>query len=358
MKIKDIEISDLPALQRFADLYIRKNYIANRDFFKWQYFNSPFNDKKNNDCGVLACFHEDKAVSLSLRVKTAFLVQGSLRTGLWHHEWFADTKAPGSGMWLLKEQTKRNPVLAGAGMSLLSSNFYRMLRPICWFNLKRIFFCLDARKTYGLLLIKDIDSALPYLQSHNLSQKTPGKIEPVSEFEDEYETIWNRVGKTFSLATHRNSDYMNWRYLQHPVFRYQAYRCNIGKALAYYVLRQEPVPNTDFFVVRLCEAIGTPEDISVTVPCLLNLLKDKPVAFVDFFCSNSNIIAALMQGGMQEVITLRDFDLPRYFSPLADDVRKTINFFYQLDKPLITPSFYNFHEAYITKGDSNQDRPN
>ena len=69
------------------------------------------------------------------------------------------------------------------------------------------------------------------------------------------------------------------------------------------------------------------------------------IVFADFFCSNKDLVNSLLHSGMKNVITLPDFDLPRYYSPYGDSLRKTINFSYWLsdnlfDKNSFTPVNY------------------
>ena len=180
----------------------------------------------------------------------------------------------------------------------------------------------------------------------------------IDEFGTHYDRLWAVFRSDVTFGTNRSASYMNWRYVRHPYFQYQRRLFESPAGAAYIVWREEPVTGHEKCVARVCEAIGSPAALADAVPVLYQHLADRPVAFADFFGAHASVLAGLRAGGMRPVITVPPFDLPRLFSPLAPDVRKTLNFAISLSADCPAIDLYAHDKMYLTKGDTNQDRPN
>ena len=115
------------------------------------------------------------------------------------------------------------------------------------------------------------------------------------------------------------------------IFHYNTVCFKTIKGDVYYIWREESISGMDCKVARITDIIGFPDSALLALPHFQSLLiKNNDIAFADFSCSNGKLNSALMFGGMREVITLPDFDLPRLFSPLANDSRKRLNYSYSV----------------------------
>ena len=87
-------------------------------------------------------------------------------------------------------------------------------------------------------------------------------------------------------------------------------------------------------------------------------LLSRDVVFTDFFCTNDAINSALTAIGFYEAIPLEELDIPRLFSPLQTDFRKTLHSAISFSADYTSENAHNVSDFYFTKGDTNQDMPN
>lgn len=63
-------------------------------------------------------------------------------------------------------------------------------------------------------------------------------IEEVNQFDDRFNELWERVSPGFPMTTDRNSQFLNWRYIEHPTHDYQIFGfVDKGELKGYIVLR-------------------------------------------------------------------------------------------------------------------------
>jgi hypothetical protein len=248
---------------------------------------------------------------------------------------------------------------AGAGLSLQGNTGLRLLSPTAmWVGIDRLFAVVDARKTADICYRADL-ATYRYLKSLRLPDpKGEVKARTVARFGADYDEIWDAVRSRFLVAAHRTSRFMNWRYLDHPRFRYNCIECETRHGWAYYVWREEVIYDTTAVVIRLCDVIGFPLAITQSFAVFMQHIWRPQVLFVDFFCSNGEINGALIAGGMHPVIVVRNFDLPRLFQPLEPAVDQTLDFYYLFADAFRPRNYADVSKCYFTKGDTNQDRPN
>lgn len=359
MHIEQVEGRHLDQLTEFFLKVMGKaDYIsARRDFFSWQYERSAEVAKSVEDTGAILLVEDGQIHGASLAAKTEMWVAGCRLPGAWNQEWFVDDEARGLGLLLLKEQLKRNRFFGASGQSISAGNIIEQLRPMCWFELARLFVVVNPKATFDLLFSCEPE-ARSFLRWKVKKPPKDVRCEQVAEFDEEYEEHWSVTRNLYTITTNRNKDYMNWRYVNHPYFRYETIKCETGHGCVYFVWRLEPIEGNSVQVARICEVIGIPLAVTEAFPAFYHKLVQSEIAFADFFCSNSQLNAALLTSGMKYSITLPEFDLPRLFSPVATDIRRTINFAYSIDRNPADLEFYRHDLSYFTKGDTNQDRPN
>lgn len=359
MQIQEITSALLPEVRKFTDRIVRPDYITVRDaFFDWQYRQAAEVSASTSGTGALAMVDEGRVVAFSLASKVKVFKEGQTLSGAWHQEWYADPEVRGAGLFLLKEQLKKNSFFGVSGQSLSAANVFSALRRTCWVELTRLFASTDSKLTHEILLAKGEDT-LGYLNSQKILASPQGlEVKTVELFGTDYETVWKKFRERFFLAVDRNAEYMNWRYVHHPLFKYEKVSIATSAGPVFYVWREEDPQVVSKKAARLCEVIGEPRAIRESFGAFFELLKSRSLLFVDFFCSSHEVIAALMGAGMRQAIILPDFDLPRLLSPVASDVRKTISFAYSFDKTQDSDRLFESSKTYFTKGDTNQDRPN
>jgi hypothetical protein len=353
------DLDGLASIRAFANERIGPDYVAlDPDYFRWQFVDPIHAGRAGDENESLAVLADGKVVAIANARRMNIWLAGRVAEGVWLHEWFADPAFAGAGLLPIRKIFQNKMFMGVTGHSLFSMNTWARLKPTCWFELMRVFAAIDPAATRDLLFQAG-PQCLNFLHLARVAPKV-GPAEEVLEFDDDYEATWQNARARHLVATDRSRAFMNWRYIRHPVFKYRALRCEEGGDPVYFVWREEPVLGSDRCVARMTEAIGEPRAICGALPILLQGLHERGnVAFVDFFCSSADIVSAFLAAGFQHVITTSEFDLPRLFSPLANDPRKSINIAISIAAGWINPhSRFAHHQTYITKGDCNQDRPN
>lgn len=358
IEVRPIAPGDLPAAARFDQVVDRpRNSTFDADFFAWQYLDGA--DGPRETGGALAAWHGDRVVATLMMSETDFLVEGRIVRGGIAHEWYADPEHGFIGLELFAKALPRLPVIIGAGPSMASMITSRRPRPQIVYPLTRLVAILDPARAADLSFARTAHT-VAYLQSLTPRKAPPGAPagEVAEGFGDAYQAAWRAMAPAPQLAVDRSAGYMEWRYRRHPRFRYHILRCQGARGDAWFVWRAEDVAGKGV-VARLCEAIGPTDALADGAPALLARWRATPgLIFGDFFCGNDAVCAALVEGGFSHALTLPGLDLPRLFSPLAPDPRKTLYFWISVAKDLRFTPRLEPGRAYFTKGDANQDRPN
>lgn len=346
------QLAQAAAFDKLVDRPLNTTFDA--DFYAWQYLRSGGRTQSRSP--AIAAWADDQVVATAMLSDIDVWAGESLVKGSFLHEWYAAANHGFVGLELLASVLDRLPMIIGAGPSMSSMVTFKRIRPLRVVPLQRLVLVVDPKRSHDLSFEQSRQS-LAYLQSLTPRGAKPGAV-MLDRFDDAYDQVWLGMRAGLQVAADRTAAYMNWRYFEHPRFRYYVARCDGGAGAAYFVWRIETVP-AGAAVARLCDAIGTPDALAAAVPQLLALWKQIPdFAFGDFFCTNDAVCAALLDGGFAHALTMPGLDLPRLFSPLAADLRKTLYFYFSYAKDLRLSPRFEPGRSYFTKGDSNQDRPN
>lgn len=357
--IRPIELADLPAALEFSSkVYRPNNVVFFEDYFRWVVHQTARMDHSAEHGAVMA-ERDGRIVGTFIVANHLFTANGEIRRGGWGHDWFTEAGHGPTGLKLLIPKLRSLWFYGGSGYGLQAQAVMRSLgMPSIWFEIERLIGIIDAAAATGLSVVRSeyTETFLRTIRVRPPSRAITALA--VEAFDTDYDHVWDDVRPAFLLATHRTSRYMNWRYVDHPRFRYRRVVCHGSAGAVYYVWREERIAGRDQLVCRLCEVIGKPEAIVETFPSVFVLMCESGAVFVDFFCSNASINAALTAAGMASAVTRPELDLPRLFQPLEGHISKSLDFglFFPTGDGALGP--FDYHQAYITKGDANQDRPN
>jgi GNAT superfamily N-acetyltransferase len=149
----------------------------------------------------------------------------------------------------------------------------------------------------------------------------------------------------------RNRAYLRWRYENHPGFRYEFLLTPDLKSLL--VFHEEREPQTGALVIRIVDILGDAEIPDVPLKAVLRTAQSRGAALVDFYCSVTCHDAALKRAGFFREAERQDFRIAALFQPL--DFRK-LGIRTMVAPPQVPGA--SSGPWYVTKGDSDQDRPN
>lgn len=360
--ILDKDSPEFINVRSFSDKFNRENSITfEPNFFDWQY-QRPQTFFQMDDAGFYFCKNNLGQITGYCSASNApYLWKGKEVTGRFFHEWYSDPTQSGPAAALLARQLESAPILQVMGASANTLSILFRMRPFLWFPLKRLCAVLDPEKTSLLI---DNEGADPYFLLTALRFQASVSVDrpfgkQIQTFDDGYQDIWGETSRNFIATVNKSSQYMNWRYVDHPIFSYyrHVYDTSRGERV-YIVWRAEHIRDKAINVARICEIIGSLTALPEAIPSFVQDLIGLGIVFADFFCTNDAINKTLTTIGFCEVIPLEELDIPRLFSPLQKDFRKTLHSAISVSPDHFSEDFHNISEFYFTKGDTNQDMPN
>lgn len=252
----------------------------------------------------------------------------------------------GIGSLLAQHAGNTNTPILVSGYTPLSQRLFPNIFPE-WHeagNLRRFFFIFN--RDHPLLAGLSVPSTLPHDRGRN--HQTAKEIE-VARFDALYDTWWARARARYSITVERNSTYMNWRFVEHPLFSYRitAARTPHGTMMGYIIWRVEE--DQGFRIVRIVDWISEKEFDGDLLSLFLARAKKTGAHMVDFMHSGHSYDTALNETGFFDAANTDFRDFPIWFNPISK--RKTfVNVAYNFNTPL--------DECFLTKADGDQDRPN
>jgi hypothetical protein len=176
-----------------------------------------------------------------------------------------------------------------------------------------------------------------------------------SEGGERWDGPWARLSRGL-VGTWRDAAYLRWRYLEHPRFRYEVRLAERkGEVVALLAYRRQPVAAAGADVVRVVEAIGDEEAVASLTAEALDALGDDRLALIDFYCTGARFGAPLERVGF--VPEPRYGPLPSLFQPLDATRTRLTGAFWSAAGPS-THALLAGPDAYFTRSDGDQDRPN
>jgi hypothetical protein len=148
-----------------------------------------------------------------------------------------------------------------------------------------------------------------------------------------------------TVAACRDAAFLQWRYEQHPSFRYEVLRDSSGFA-AY---RIEEVLDSSLKVLRIVDFLGGPPLAAE----LAEAAQEAGVVFADFSCTSAPFGGALEEAGFQREDGL-PAELPGRFQPLDFSDRPIVSSFWVAPRLGVD---LGGDDLYVTRADSDLDRP-
>ena len=204
-----------------------------------------------------------------------------------------------------------------------------------------------------------LDAAHPFLKNFAVPRSFPGPHGQEGEiavhdiakfdtaFQDSLRAFWERVRHRYPATIERTSAYLLWRFFSHPHLHYSFLAATEGeKLVGYLIYRSEEAEG--FSIARIVDFIADPLAERALLQYFLDLVR-KNHAAADFMFSGSLYREALKDAGFFDAIGTDFENFPTRFNPVSSNA-PFIHVAYDIDLPL--------HDFYVTKADSDQDRPN
>ncbi|WP_367182890.1 hypothetical protein [Nitrosopumilus sp.] len=176
-------------------------------------------------------------------------------------------------------------------------------------------------------------------------------LERIKVLPSNFDTFWEETKIRFPITTNRTKNYLNWRYIHHPLIDYHFLVLKKNdKMVGYAVIRFE-TNNESIKAARIVDLIVNKEKELEIFQQILNYCQNK-VDFVDFFCSGNFFEEVLKYLKFYNVLD----SVPVVFNPLDPNRKHDLNL--QFTSKLKNSELNKCENWYIVKGDSDQDRAN
>jgi hypothetical protein len=180
-------------------------------------------------------------------------------------------------------------------------------------------------------------------------------VVPAPPEPEPWDAAWAEM-RTKLAGVDRTHQYLRWRYLDHPHYRYQwlqtCGRAGAVDGLAVY--RVEDVAEVEERVVHVVELIGAPAARRALAVALCQVLSETGASFLTFRCSHAPTREAWREvGGATYARGHGALEVASLFQPVVPEYRSLL-WGYRA-KPVLAP--FTAADLYITRSDGDQDRP-
>jgi predicted N-acetyltransferase YhbS len=334
MRIEWLERSRIPELQRFIEADWRGGHVLARDaeLLAWQHRRREDPDR----LAVLVAEDEGKLLGMLGFVEVDACVLEERVRGGWMTNWLVVPEARGRRLGLalveaalgaayefigaLAANSATEHILGRYGFS--TSGMHRWVR------------VFDVEALRRLLNGRPVPDAAWAAWGQTQRLSTESGSEPQTS------TV-----PVLGVAACRDAAFLQWRYAEHPVFRYEVLRDSAGFA-AY---RIEQVRDSDVSVMRIVDFTGGSE-LATTVA---HAARAAGVAFADFSCKSDPFGRPLESVGFQREDRL-PAELPGRFQPLDFSDRPIVSCFWAAPRLAVD---FGGEDLYVTRADSDLDRP-
>lgn len=202
------------------------------------------------------------------------------------------------------------------------------------------------------------ENYLPMAQKVDFNSK---KYHVSNSFDgDAWDAFYNEKFAPMSIGTKRDAEFLNWRYEQSPVLKYEfiSVKDDNGNYHGLAVVRIEKILDGRYKIGRVLEFIAVESEAAVT---LGNAVLDfEPTVLIwDFYCLSNITAFGLESVGFRRIpLWTNKMIMPTRFQPLDHEHMKIIGAI-DLNASLRDQlSSIVVSQWYITKGDADQDRAN
>lgn len=349
-----------PHFKKFIFESFNSKYIlGSRNFFNWQY-NSPDNIYSSASMKVLI---KDNVflgylglIPVKLKVFDE-LISGCALCNLMISK---SCRVFGLGTELIKGSVGDFSVLYGTGYHPKTGLMYEKLgdwklmgdlkRYIKIVNLNRVEF-LVKNNFFGEFVVREFKK-----------ENVGISIARIRKFDKRIDEFWKNISNKYPITVARSEKYLNWRYVDHPYFKYVVLvaRNADKRILGYLVYRIEKMHGEegDFKIGHILDLIAKDEAVKLLLIEAEKHMKNRGVDLIDYFSSGNFHHKEILE--LDYHLSIDDFynKIPLYFNPVSYK-RSEINFLVYCNKKEKYRDFiFDPNNWYITKGDGDKDRPN
>ena len=322
---------------------------------------------------VLRAEVDSNPVGMLGLIPFGFCYRGERLRGAWFTMWLSvpDQRTQFVGIRLLQRALRdRFVMVGGLGNNATSQKIYTDWRFGVWDNIPRWVRVVSLGAVEHLLEghpernSRDRTTWQATVQATSTSQRVRSRAFLVDWSEDVAEGWDRRWKEEFAprmLGTWRDSEYLRWRYVNHPRLRYEvkfAMDVHSGTPNGLLVYPVETIRDREEKVMRVLDLLGTDAVNIALAQAAVEAGEAHGVAFIDFYCTASSVSSALEAAGfiLEDKLST---PLPSRLQPL-DLGRKGLAASFWLKPEIASDNDASFSDPAlcVTRSDSDQDRPN
>jgi hypothetical protein len=375
IQFRYVGLAEYPRVSQFLDEYWAKNHIYVREqaLFDWTFSRKRHWDDETYSFAVAEDGGEIVAILGGIPFTFNCLGKSSKAVWIVNYAVRPDHRRGPAALQLLS--TFRKPpfqTVIAAGLNPASTIIYKVLRGVVLPEMPRHFavFPNAAGRTADLLQLtypdwtreRAVSLAKAFVLAGNGDHSVPhGTTLPASWDE----TDWPKIASQ-TVGAARDTDYLNWRYVQHPCFKYGIVTVPEGNRTGLAVWRLEPIQRETPAgrvpvdrLARLVEFLPVSENNGrELINALLVDVRATGALGVDYYGYHGFTRSILQHNGLRSIEAHPDGALiPSRFQPLDTHGGGILN-------AMFVPEGLPFCTTepncpwYWTKSDSDQDRPN
>ena len=328
--------------------YRDPNYVAlSPEFLRWQFLDNPAND--TGGYTLWLALHQGAVVAQLGYVPFMGLTpEGESFRGAYPINLMAlpEYRASGLGVILLSRLLRETPCLVNPGANQAGSALGRGLGMQDLGCLNRHICVTDVAAARALA----VEGRLPAVAESVGQAARPSSAYVMAIGRLPAETPEGFLPPVPACRAERSRDFFRWRYETHPAFTYEfVLSPDLASVLVFHAERER---NTGALIIRIVDLLAREEHQDALLGAVVQAAKERGAAIVDFFCSLGCYDTSLKRAGFFDEAQHQDGRIAALFQPL--DFRDASIRVLASNPPGQGPEF----PWYITKADSDQDRPN
>lgn len=368
MDIRFFKVAEINRLQEGINDIWAKNHIfvKEKELLTYMFHENPAKSifTNNEHFSFLGAWERESLIGILGILPFHLNVFGKKSIGCTLVNWavLPEHRNSGAGLALINEVKKYHPtMILSLGINPKVEKLYKLLGWNVLDETPRWIGIVNKKKTIELMLKGDHQPLRYWNELKRVQANRSYKVIEVNELDErKWDTFyWGKFAKQ-SVGFTRDSSFLSWRYFKHPFFTYHTFVCmdQNGDYKGLVVVRIETIL-TGEKIGRIVEFISSDQDSAITLANALIGMKEQ-LLFFDFFCFSNISTWGLEAVGFKRVLK-SDTDkqvVPMRFQPLDFNHTSLMAAIYVEPKLIMEFPIQKNDLWYVTKGDSDQDRPN
>ncbi len=354
--VSNLGIDSKKICEFYSENWNKKISLSIEDFYSWQFKESPsdagldncviaYDDINHSICGVMG---------LNSR---PFYLNNQVLNGAELTTWIVKEKYQrlGVGVDILDKIISTYDILIGMGISSQALPVY----------LRKGFRYIRAIPRF--LKVYNFQEIEKYTKSEPLAKKLSKQWLDSKNNEDKYFEVYNYNDLLFSSIINnfksnynhfsRDSNFLNWRYANHPIYNYKQFiiKSKVDPGLGVFICFREEFSVEELRILHILDFFGDKKDMFAAIEFIDHYCKEQNIHLADFYCTSQKLTQIFLYTGWFSNNDDTFFQFPHLFNPIELRDPPTTSLIYWSKN-----NFYDLcdiSKLYVTKQDCDFDRP-